>query len=48
MVTLKVGNFFLCRLVCRQFRALLLLGLMIPAQAGEALKPDSVPQAQAD
>jgi hypothetical protein len=48
MVIFKVSIFFLCPLVCRQFRALLLLGLMIPPQAEEALKPDAVPQAQAD
>jgi len=35
------------RLICRPFWALLLLGLVIPAQAEEALKPDAVPQAQA-
>ncbi|MDB4409604.1 mechanosensitive ion channel [Gammaproteobacteria bacterium] len=47
MVICKVNILFLCRLVCRQFLALFLLGLLIPAQAAEAVKPDALPQAQA-
>jgi len=47
MVICKVSILFMCRLVCRQFWALLLLGLLIPVQAAEAVKPDALPQAQA-
>ena len=47
MVICKMGISYTLRLVCRPFWALLLLGLVIPAQAEEALKPDAVPQAQA-
>jgi small-conductance mechanosensitive channel len=38
---------FLSRLLRRQFVSLLLLGLMLPAQADNALKPETLSQAQA-
>lgn len=47
MVICKVSTLVLSRLLHCQAWALL-LGLLIPAQAEEALKPDAVPQAQAD
>ena len=48
MVICKASTLFLSRFVCCQVWALLpLLGLLIPAQAAEAVKPDPLPQAQA-
>ncbi len=48
MVICKASILFLSRFACCQVWVLLpLLGLLIPAQAAEALKPDALPQAQA-
>ncbi|MFN2207731.1 MAG: hypothetical protein ACK2UT_17555, partial [Candidatus Promineifilaceae bacterium] len=47
MVICKASTLFLSRIACSQVWALLLLGLLIPAQAAEVLKPDALPQAQA-
>ena len=47
MVIYQASTLFLSRLACRQVWALLMLGLLIPAQAAEAVKPDALPQAQA-
>ena len=48
MVICKASTLFLSRIACSQVWALLLLfGLLIPAQAAEAVKPDALPQAQA-
>ena len=48
MVICKASTLFLFRIACCQFCALLLLlGLLVPVQAAEALKPDTLPQAQA-
>ena len=47
MVICKVSIYYRLRLVYLPLWALLLLGLMIPAQAEETLKPDAVPRAQA-
>jgi small-conductance mechanosensitive channel len=48
MVMCKASILFLSRFACCQVWALLLLlGLLIPAQAAEALKPDALPRAQA-
>jgi len=47
MAICKMTIRFQCRLVFRQFWALLLLGLCIPVQADDALKPEAVAQAQA-
>jgi len=48
MAICKASTLFLSRFVCCQVWALLLLlGLLIPAQAAEALKPDALTQAQA-
>jgi potassium efflux system protein len=47
MVIYQASTLFLSRLACCQVWALLLLGLLVPAQAAEALKPDALPQAQA-
>ncbi len=47
MVICQASILFLSRLACCQVLTLLLLGLLIPAQAAEAVKPDALPQAQA-
>jgi potassium efflux system protein len=48
MVICTASTLFLSRFACCQVWGLLLvLGLLIPAQAAEALKPDTLPQAQA-
>jgi len=48
MAICKASTLFLSRFVCCQvWTLLLLLGLLIPAQAAEALKPDALTQAQA-
>ena len=48
MVICKASTPFFSRFACCQVWALLLLlGLLVPAQAAEALKPDALPQAQA-
>ena len=47
MVICKASTLFLSRFAWCQVCAMLLLGLLIPAQAAEALKPDALPQAQA-
>ena len=48
MVICKASTLFLSRFACVQVWVLLLLfGLPVPAQAAEALKPDTLPQAQA-
>jgi potassium efflux system protein len=48
MVICKASTLYLSRFACFQVWALLLLlGLLIPSQAAEALKPDALPQAQA-
>jgi small-conductance mechanosensitive channel len=48
MVICRASTLFLFRLACCQVWTLLLLsGLLIPAQAAEAVKPDALPQAQA-
>ena len=48
MAICKASTLFLCRFACCQVWALLLLlGLLIPSQAAQALKPDALPQAQA-
>jgi potassium efflux system protein len=47
MVICKASTLFLSRFTCFQVLALLpLLGLLIPAQAAAAVKPDALPQAQ--
>jgi potassium-dependent mechanosensitive channel len=47
MVICKASTLFLFRFACCQVWVLLLLGLLIPAQAAEVVKPDVLPQAQA-
>jgi len=48
MVICKASTLFLSRFACCQVWVFpLLLGLLIPAQAAEALEPDALPQAQA-
>ena len=48
MLNCTASTFSSRRVLYGQVRALLLmLGLLIPAQAAEALKPDALPQAQA-
>ncbi|MEJ2393158.1 MAG: OmpH family outer membrane protein, partial [Gammaproteobacteria bacterium] len=47
MMNCRASTLFLSRLAYYQLWTLLLLGLLVPAQAAEALKPDALPQAQA-
>jgi hypothetical protein len=47
MVICQASTLFLSRLAYYPLWTLLLLGLLVPAQAAEALKPDALPQAQA-
>jgi len=47
MVVCKVNSLFQRRLICRRAVALLLLGLVITAQAERGMEPGAVPQAQA-
>jgi len=46
MAICKASTLFFSRFACCQVWVLLLLGLLIPAQAAEALKTDVLPQAQ--
>ena len=47
MMICRASTLFLSRLAYYQLWTLLLLGLLVPAQAAEALNPDALPQAQA-